>query len=165
MERCEIDLDLHDFVRRYLDPSAVGDACRACPRYAATWACPPFSFDVDKLLARFSRLRLFACTFPAGESGASFESLRTVRDTLNAEILALERTMGGLATYFGGSCTLCPECTRPAGQPCRHSARMRPSLEALGFDLCRALEDLFQIRLDWSPAPKTVTLTAALLHD
>ncbi len=165
MLRRELDLDLREFARDYLDTEAVGAACRSCPRYGATWACRPFDFDVSDLLGRYSRLRLFACTFEPGGADVSFESLRPVRDALNAEILALEQSEGGFATYFGGSCTLCRECTRPLGLPCRHPEKMRPSLEALGFDLCRALEDKFHIRLDWSPSPREITLVAALLHN
>ncbi|MDE6277526.1 MAG: DUF2284 domain-containing protein, partial [Muribaculaceae bacterium] len=149
MTRIERDLDLQEYIARYYNPLPVSEACRACPRHAATWACPPFAFDAPSLLSRYTRIRLIACTFTVSES-PDFDTIAPIRRRLNTSLLELEDRLQGHAFYFGGSCTLCPRCTRPQGQPCRHPLKMRPSLEAFGFDLIATLADHFNITLSWS---------------
>ena len=82
----------------------------------------------------------------------------------------LERRTGGRAFSYVGSCLYCPEgsCTRPEGLPCRHPERVRPSLEACGFDIGRTTEELFGIPLLWGTdgkLPAYLTLVCALFHN
>lgn len=59
-------------------------------------------------------------------------------------------------------------CTRPEGLPCRHPDRVRPSLEACGFDIGRTTSELFGIELKWGAEgklPEYLTLVCGLFHD
>ena len=52
--------------------------------------------------------------------------------------------------------------------PCRHPERVRPSLEACGFDLCRTTESLMGIPLRWSTdgrLPEYLTLVSGFFHN
>ncbi|MDE7458334.1 MAG: DUF2284 domain-containing protein, partial [Muribaculaceae bacterium] len=67
-------------------------------------------------------------------------------------------------------CLHCPEsqCTRKCGEPCRHPDKVRPSLEAFGFDIGRTLSELFNIKLLWGKngvLPEYLVLVSALLHN
>ena len=42
-------LPLSDYLARFRDAGRIAGYCRSCPRYGATWACPPFGFDVESL--------------------------------------------------------------------------------------------------------------------
>ena len=61
------------------------------------------------------------------------------------EIYALEdENSRGL---FLGKCNLCMRCTREVGIPCKMPFKMRYSLEALGADVDRTVEDLFGFKI------------------
>ena len=69
--------------------------------------------------------------------------------------------------FFAGTCLLCPpeHCTRRESLPCRHPESIRPSLEALGFDVARTTSGLFGIELQWGrpdAPPAYLTLLSAL---
>ena len=69
--------------------------------------------------------------------------------------------------FFAGTCLLCPpeHCTRRESLPCRHPESIRPSLEALGFDVARTTSGLFGIDLQWGrpdTPPAYLTLLSAL---
>ena len=69
--------------------------------------------------------------------------------------------------FFAGTCLLCPpeHCTRRENLPCRHPESIRPSLEALGFDVARTTSGLFGIDLQWGrpdAPPACLTLLSAL---
>ena len=113
-------LPLADYLARFRDAARIGGYCRSCPRYGATWACPPFEFEVESL----------------------FEGRTT------ALIIATRIT--------------------PAeALPCRHPERVRPSLEACGFDLERTASELFGIEMRWGRnglLPEYLTLVCGLFH-
>lgn len=52
--------------------------------------------------------------------------------------------------------------------PCRHPEKVRPSLEAFGFDISRTLSELFGIRLLWGKdgvIPEYLTLVCGFFHN
>ena len=67
------------------------------------------------------------------------------------ELLDMERKYGGRSFAYIGKCLHCSdnECTRNCGTPCRHPEKVRPSLEAFGFDIAKTLSELFNIKLLW----------------
>lgn len=82
----------------------------------------------------------------------------------------MERLYGGRSFAYVGTCLHCPEgsCTRPAGKPCRHPDKVRPSLEACGFDIARTTSELFGIDLKWGSEgriPEYLTLVCGFFHN
>lgn len=148
------ETDARDYLSRFRDVPRFEELCKACAAYGTTWACPPLPPEVGTVLCGSSRVLLRAVRVtpsvpkqPASEAGAYFAA---ARDRLEEELLALERATGGRAFTGIGGCRICKEgCTRPEGKPCRHPDRLRPSLEALGFDIARTLEELLGLRLLW----------------
>lgn len=78
--------------------------------------------------------------------------LNEARCELDARLLALEEAWPDSRAFFAGTCFDCPEgtCTRPSDLPCVRPGKIRPSLEALGFDLGRTASELLGIELCWS---------------
>lgn len=154
------ETDARDYLSRFRDVPRFEELCKACPVYGTTWACPPLPPEVETVLTRSSRVLLRAVRVkpsvphqPASEAEAYFAAARI---RLQKELLALEQTTGGRAFTGIGGCRICEEgCTRPEGEPCRHPELLRPSLEALGFDIERTLGELLGVRLLW-PAEDTL---------
>lgn len=167
MTRREVTLPTADYIARFRRADEFMEACRACPGFGRTWACPPFDFDVEARLSRYPEVRIIAYTFevPAGTDLSTVEAFRQFRKPMNEEVLRLERELGGFACSFGGACDHCASCTRGEGRACRHPELVRPALEAYGFDLGLTLSELFGLPLEWSTTthtPKHLTLIGAV---
>ena len=125
---------------------------------------PPFSFDAEEYLSGFETAHLIAARIEPGkrlralcaDAGQSEKQgralLNEARCELDARLLALEEAWPDSRAFFAGTCFDCPEgtCTRPLDLPCVRPGKIRPSLEALGFDLGRTASELLGIELRWS---------------
>lgn len=154
-----IVLPMEEYIRKFRYAGRFEEYCRACSRYGTCWACPPFDFSPDKLLAGYGNILLFAVKVdvPSGltDSAALLDSVRVVMDR---RLLVKEAELSGRA-FFAGTCRLCGTvagdyggdggCTRKAGFPCRHPEMVRPSLESFGFDIGRTTKELFGLELKW----------------
>ena len=149
-EDFSVTVSVADYIARFRDAERFEGCCRACPNYGCSWGCPPFDFDVEEYLNRYS-----------AHAG---------RERLERRLLEMERRYGGRSFAYVGSCLYCPEgtCTRPEGNPCRHPELVRPSLEACGFDIGRTTSELFGIELKWGAdgkMPEYLTLVCGFFHD
>ncbi|MDE6270645.1 MAG: DUF2284 domain-containing protein [Muribaculaceae bacterium] len=153
-ERRSADISLADYIDGYRDAARFLALCRECPAFGRTWVCPPLEFDADALLARFSTVHIVGTKITPAEAGLPLSCAEQLiapeRLRLEADLLKLERAVGGLAAVGIGRCRLCPQgCTRPQGLPCRHPERVRRSLEAYGFDLGRTASQLLGLEMLW----------------
>lgn len=168
------ELDASEFIDRFRDFDKFNSFCRACPQYERSWACPPFSIDIESQLSQFSRVLLHATKIIPADKGLSIsaarELLKPVRMRLEKKFIEIENSCNGLFLGFAGSCPYCPEdsCTRPMGLPCRFPRHCRPSLESYGFDLCSAVSENFGFEILWSndgSLPSYLTLVCGLFHN
>lgn len=100
----------------------------------------------------------------------SQELIRPERIRIEKELLELEHRYGGRAFAYVGKCLYCPdsECARKCNRPCLHPDKVRPSLEAFGFDIARTLSELFGIELLWGKndiLPEYLVLVSGLFHN
>lgn len=154
-----IVLPMAEYIRQFRDVGRFEGYCRTCTRYGTCWACPPFDFNTDKLLAEYGNILLFAVKVdvPSGltDSAALLDSVRVAMDR---RLLVKEAELSGRA-FFAGTCRLCGTgagdygkdggCTRKAGLPRRHPEMVRPSLESFGFDIGKTTKELFGLELKW----------------
>lgn len=163
-----------EYISRFRDADRFIGYCRACSNYNRSWACPPFSHDLEKELHGYRNLLLIATKITPDKSDLPFTESRRViypeRKRLEHRLLEMERIYGGRAFAYVGLCLYCPEgaCTRPLGLPCRHPELVRPSLEAYGFDISRTTSELFGIELLWGKdgmLPKYLTLVCGFFHN
>lgn len=168
-------IDAHDYERRYRDVARFEDLCRQCPNYGRRWACPPIDAGDMPALSQYSRLMLLMVKLDLkpGTPGDA-DTLRSIIETARADferrLLKAEKDLGGAACLFTGMCPHCPgqECARTLGKPCRHPELVRPSLEALGFDLEATAREVFGIPMLWCDkgmAPPYLTLIAGVFHN
>ncbi|MBQ4231187.1 MAG: DUF2284 domain-containing protein, partial [Salinivirgaceae bacterium] len=68
-----------------------------------------------------------------------------------------------------GKCLYCGDkpCARIDGKPCRHPDKVRPSLEAYGFDIVRTASELLGVDIKWSDGkhvPDYLTLVCGVFY-
>ncbi len=78
--------------------------------------------------------------------------------------------IGKLGFAYIGKCLHCNDgiCTRKCGKACLHPEKVRPSLEAFGFDIEMTLKELFGIELLWGKdgkLPKYLVLVSGFFHN
>ena len=147
-----VKMPIAEYINGYRDHRRVRGYCLECGRYGKCWACPPFNFDEGQYLRQFTTISLLATKITPSEG------VTLTQETMD-RIISLERQRLDKM--------LCPpeQCTRRKGLPCRHQESIRPSLEALGFDIARTAADIFNTPLQWSrngQPPKYLTLISAL---
>lgn len=163
-----------ELIERFRDAERVGAACRACPNYGRSWACPPFDVDVEQLLTRYERVTIVATKITPTQPDQPIEHARGLIACALMDVTVrlrdMERQMNGMMCGGIGGCTLCPEgeCLRLVDKPCCHPNSVRPSLEAYGFDVEHLTHALFNLPLLWSTnntLPPYLTTTCALFHN
>lgn len=168
------ELPVARYMARFRDAERIGGYCRTCPSYGQSWGCPPLGFDAEEHLSQFASALLVATKItpeehdlPLSEAG---RLIRPERMRLEERLLGLERQYGGRSFAYVGTCLYYTEgsCTRPESKPCRHPDRVRPSLEAFGFDIARTASELFGIELKWGSRgcmPDYLTLVCGFFHN
>ncbi len=160
-----------DFIEKYRNEELFQGCCKACPEYGNRWGCPPYTDDPQPDLAQYKIVKIYVVkVYPECsnvEMKHARELITDVRRQIEPQLLELEEKTGGRAAVFTGRCPHCPDdaCTRREGKPCRHPELVRPSLEALGFDLCNSVVDLFNIKMQWGKdgfLPEYLTLVGGL---
>lgn len=174
VENFTADISVDDYIERFRDERRFIGFCRECPNYGNSWGCPPFDFDTTEILRRYKNVHLIATkitpvdkTIPLDRSQ---ELIRPERIRLERQLLEMERRHGGRSFAFVGKCLYCGDepCARKAGKSCRHPDKVRPSLEAFGFDIGRTLSELFHIELLWGKdgtLPPYLVLVCGFFHN
>lgn len=172
-----LTIPMKDFMDGFRDFGRVRGYCRSCRRYGKCWACPPYGFDEKELLEQYSEIKLIATKITPSEGVCltpemSEKLIREERIRLDRQLIAAEKQHNGqqgqnARAFFAGTCLLCPleECTRSKDAPCRHPEAVRPSLEAMGFDVVRTCSELLGIPMQWGKdgkSPEYLVLVSAL---
>ena len=167
-------LPVADYIARFRDAKRFLECCRACRNYGRSWGCPPFGYDVGAYLSQYTSALIIATKITPAEQYVPMSEagrlIRPERQRLERRLLEMEHRYSGRSFAYVGTCLHCPEgsCTRPDGNPCRHPDRVRPSLEACGFDVGRTARELFGIELKWGVEgrmPEYLTLVCGFFHN
>ncbi len=146
---------------KYRMPDVVLEACKLCPDYGRVWSCPPGVPDPYEYLAPYSNAVLIGTKViyenDVRERVKTAEEAQKIRDIsyepvkkqVHACLLEYEKHNPGSISLCAGRCTLCEECTRITGEPCRMPDKMRYSITSFGFDFSRLTEDFFHTPLLW----------------
>ena len=146
---------LSEYIANYRRADYFLALCAQCRNYGKRYGCPPFDIDIIQTLSGYSVIDLVGIQIIPQEQGlplsAAEELMAPVISELSQELLAREALTAGMAFGFAGGCKLCGEqpCARTEGAPCRHPDKVRPSLEAYGFDLSKTALQLLHKPLLW----------------
>lgn len=178
IEEFEHEMDTEEFILRFRDVGRFEDLCKQCGNYGKRWGCPPLigEHSVDLNIYKNVKVVCLKIVLEPAEGVNNDEMVRSlgmliqkVRRQYEGALLEKERSMKGRAALFTGMCPHCgsEECARVSGKPCRHPELVRPSLEAMGFDLGKAMSEIFGIRLLWvedKKAPAYLCLVGAVFY-
>ena len=54
------DVDVAEFVERYVDVEKFQGLCKDCEDYGNNWSCPPFDFEVMDVWNSFEKFKIIA---------------------------------------------------------------------------------------------------------
>lgn len=156
VERYTAEIDAKAYIEDFRRADYFIKLCQQCGNYGRRHGCPPFVDDPIDAIRDYNRVRIIGVKItPCDRSlplEAADELMKPVIKELNEELLDTEKSLGGMSYGFVGSCPYCGgmPCARTVGQPCRHPDKVRPSLEAIGFDISKTAKDLLGLDIKWS---------------
>jgi predicted metal-binding protein len=151
-------------VKPYFQPAIFMEYCRACKYYNKIWTCPPYDFDLTKLLERYQYAYIIGSKLHMNDLGEDFKELlnnknleyvsneiyRAARDVLDEKIVAIGDEEEHLCVLLAGRCLLCDNCTREKKLPCIQPEKMHLSLESMGFDVSSMCRDILGQEILWA---------------
>ncbi len=173
-ENFAVDILVTDYISGFRDVPRFIALCKQCKNYGNSWGCPPFDFDTEAFLRQYKYAHIMATKIIPTEKDVPFNRVQEYvlpeRIRIERELLEMERQIGGRSFAYVGSCLHCKgnTCTRKCGKPCLHPDKVRPSLEAFGFDISLTLDKLFGIKLLWGKdgkLPDYLVLVSGFLHN
>ncbi len=174
IEKFTADIDAQQYIEKYRRADYFIKFCEQCPNYGHRWGCPPFDHDPLPEISGYSRVRIIGYKLtPADKEMTIRDSrmlLKPVTHRLNEELLELEAELRGRAYSFVGTCPYCEKepCARLHGEPCRHPEKVRPSLEAIGFDISLTAQDVLGLEIKWGKnglVPEYFTLVCGVFYN
>lgn len=174
VEEFTADIPVEEYIERFRDEERFIELCKMCPNFGNSWGCPPFDFDTDDFLRRYKHARLMAVKLTLSDNDIPVEDTQKLilpeRIKIEHKLLEMERKYGGRAFAYIGKCLHCNDgiCTRRCDKPCLHPEKVRPSLEAFGFDIEKTLKELFGIELLWGKdgkLPEYLVLVSGFFHN
>ena len=169
----QVTIDTYSLRKRFHSPELTLKGCRDCGLYKMQWSCPPLPDKWLDEIFSFRYATIYAVTVeiesrtPVEKSGVL---LSPARNYLEQMLMLLEKECSGKCSATIGKCNHCGDlpCARRSGEPCRHPELVRPSLEALGFNVAAITEELLSIPLQWGNdgfLPPQITLVGAVFHN
>lgn len=174
VETFSCDIPVDEYITHFRDEEKFLEMCKMCPNYGNSWSCPPFDFDTEEVFRSYRYAHLIATKIiPFSKNIPINDTQKLIhpeRVKIEKRILEMERKSGGRGFSYIGKCLYCEEgiCTRKCGKPCLHPEKVRPSLEAFGFDIELTLKKLFGMEILWSKngmVPEYLILVSALFHN
>lgn len=168
------DINVDEYISRFRDEKRFIELCKKCPNFGNSWGCPPFDFDTNNFLRQYEYAHLIVAKIIPAQNDIPEnmvqDFIRPERIRIERCLLELERKYGGQAFAYIGKCLHCGdmECRRKSNRPCLHPDKVRPSLEAYGFDIERTLSELFGIKVLWGQdgiLPEYLVLVSGLFHN
>ena len=173
IEKYEAEIEAKAYIEGFRRAEYFIQFCQQCRNYGHRYGCPPFEGDPLTLIEGYDRVRLLGVKITPEDKTLPLEAagdlMAPVISELNEELLALEQELGGYAFGFVGTCPYCGgvPCARIEGKPCRHPEKVRPSLEAIGFDISQTAKDLLGLDIKWSHdgrIPEYLTLVCGIFY-
>lgn len=178
IKKITADVDVNDFHDEYVDFEKISKMCiEEQEMLGYNWNYPPFDFDADEIWNSYNKLKIiaFKIDFSAEELEHTFSDkelefvlkrFERLKVKLMNDIYAQE-SEDALGLYLG-KCNLCMRCTREFGAPCKMPFKMRYSIESLGGEVDRAIEELLGYKILYAhdgKLPEYLIFVGGLLYD
>ena len=172
-EKFFADIDAKTYINEFRRTDYFIEFCQQCKNYNHRYGCPPFDDKTLSIVEGYEKVRIMGVKIiPSNKKlplSAANDLMDPVITEMNEELLELEKSLGGYAFGFVGTCPYCSgaPCARVSGEPCRHPDKVRPSLEAFGFDMSKTAIDLLGLEIKWSQGeliPEYLTLVCGVFY-
>ncbi len=172
-KRVVAEHDAHDYIKGFRQADHFLKFCQECKNYGQRHGCPPFDYDPLSVIKDYEKVRIIGVQIFPNDHNLPLEAandlMRPVLNNMNEELLEMEKTLHGLSFGFVGACPYCDgePCARIEGKPCKHPDKVRPSLEAFGFDIGKTAKDLLDLEIKWSQGgliPEYLTLVCGIFY-
>ena len=173
IERYTTEIDAKVYIEDFRRADYFIKLCQQCGNYGRRYGCPPFDNDSLNAIEGYDTVRILGVKITPKDKSLPLEAandlMKPVISEMNDELLETEKTLGGMCYGFVCSCPYCgaASCARIDGKPCRHPDKVRPSLEAIGFDIGKTAKDLLGIDIKWSQdglIPEYLTLVCGIFY-
>lgn len=173
LERYTAEVEAKAYIDGFRNAEYFLTLCRQCRNYGRRYGCPPFDEDPLLAISIYNKVRVIGVKITPKDKALPLEAaddlMRPVITELNKELLEAEKSLNGMSFGFAGCCPYCngDKCARIDGKPCRHPDKVRPSLEAIGFDISKTAKDLLGIDIKWSQdgmIPEYLTLVCGIFY-
>ena len=172
-EKFFVDIDAKTYINEFRRTDYFIEFCQQCKNYNRRYGCPPFDDNTLSIVEGYEKVRIMGVKIIPNNKllpiSAANDLMKPVITDMNEELLKLEKSLGGYAFGFVGTCPYCGSapCARISGKPCRHPEKVRPSLEAFGFDMSKTAKDLLGLEIKWSQGeliPEYLTLVCGVFY-
>ena len=172
-EKFFADIDAKNYIHEFRRTDYFIEFCKQCKNYNHRYGCPPFDDKTLSIVEGYEKVRIMGVKIIPNNKqlplSAANDLMKPVITEMNEELLELEKSLGGYAFGFVGTCPYCggAPCARVSGEPCRHPDKVRPSLEAFGFDMSKTARDLLGLEIKWSQGeliPEYLTLVCGVFY-
>lgn len=178
IKKLTVDVDVKDYYENYVNFDEISKLCiEEQEMLGYNWSYPPFDFDVDDVWKTFNKLKIIAFkidfsdeelehTFKDFELEMVLKRFERIKARLMNDIYVLENE-DSQGLYLG-KCSLCMRCTREFEMPCKMPFKMRYSLEALGGDVDKTVQDLLGYEIKYAKdgkLPEYLIFVGGLLYD
>ena len=128
-----------------------------CSNYNKNWSCPPNSPKFDEFSADYTNSLLVEVTSEVRDKEDYMEN----RSTLEALLSKMQIDFECLKTSCG-TCNICKRCALLDNKNCYHPEEMRYSMEAMGMDLAKLSEEIFDHKLTWNSENKKSNICTSI---
>lgn len=172
-EKFFADIDAKNYINEFRRTDYFIEFCQQCKNYNHRYGCPPFDDETLSIVEGYEKVRIMGVKIIPNNKqlplSAANDLMKPVITEMNEELQELEKSLGGYAFGFVGTCPYCggTPCARVSGEPCRHPDKVRPSLEAFGFDMSKTAKDLLGLEIKWSQGeliPEYLTLVCGVFY-
>lgn len=151
-------------LRKYLQPEVYIEYCKQCMYYNKIWACPPYDFEITKILKDYQFAYIIGSKLYIKDLDDNLKELLDKKDleyainkihtnsrlVLDEKLDRISKEGKHLQTLLAGRCMICDICTREKHIPCIHPEKMLYSLEAIGFDVSSICQDILGEKMLWA---------------
>jgi predicted metal-binding protein len=165
-------------LKLYFHPKVFLKYCKECQYYNKIWTCPPYEFEVEKVMEGYKFAYIIGSKLHIDELRNDYKELFDKKDIehVTSEVYKIARTVldkkldefsdwkNQLCVLYAGRCLVCEQCNREKQQPCIHPQRMHFSLESIGFDVASICEDILEDQILWAKEdlPEYLLLVSAV---
>lgn len=167
-------MDAETYISEYRRTDYFIQFCQQCGNYGRRYGCPPLDNETLASVNKYRKVRILGVKIIPNDNTLPIEAANQLMqpeiEKMNRELLATEQQLDGISFGFVGTCPYCggAPCARVEGKPCRYPDKVRPSLEAVGFDISKTAKELLGIDIKWSQQgkiPEYLTLVCGIFFE